>query len=46
MIQRLEQLRAIHNAFFQHDDGNFKTMMAGFTMSAAAILLVFGLYQL
>ena len=46
MIQRLEQLRAIHNAFFQHDESNIKTMMAGFTMSAGAILLIFGLYQL
>ena len=46
MIQRLEQLQALHNAFFQNDDSNFKTMMAGFAMSTMAMLMVFGLYQL
>lgn len=46
MIQRIEQLKAIHNAFFQNDESNLKAMMAGFTMSAVAILMIVGLFQL
>ncbi len=46
MIQRLQQLQALHNAFFENDDSNFKTMMTGFTMSMIAMLMVVGLYQL
>ena len=46
MIQKFQQLQALHNAFFESDDNNIKTMVAGFIMSATAILLVVGFYQL
>jgi len=46
MIQRLEQLQALHNAFFQNDDSNLKTMMTGVAMSTFGMLLVIGLYWL
>lgn len=46
MIQRIEQLKTIHNAFFQGDERNFKTMILGFTISAACMLAIFGIYQI
>ena len=45
MEKKLEQLKDLHNAFFQDDESNFKTMMAGFAMSAVCMLMIFGIYQ-
>lgn len=36
----------LHEEFFEHDADNKKTMGIGFAISAACMLLVFGLYQL
>ena len=44
MMNKLDQLQAVHNAFFENDDSNFATMMKGFTISAICIAAVFFLY--
>lgn len=41
-----QHLLNFHNGFFENDDNNFKTMMAGFVLSTVSMVVIFGLYQL
>lgn len=42
----IELFQAIHKGFFEDDDSNLKTMMAGFVLCAVFMLAIFGAYQL
>ena len=46
MLKKIQLLTAVHHAFFENDDNNLRTMGVGFAISAASILMLFGLYQL
>jgi hypothetical protein len=46
MLKKIQLLKAVHHAFFENDDNNFRAMGVGFAISAASILLLFGLYQI
>lgn len=37
---------SLHNEFFENDEGNFKTLIAGFVLCAVCMGVIFGLYQL
>ena len=46
MFDKIQLLQAVHHAFFENDDNNIRAMGVGFAISAASMLLLFGLYQI
>jgi hypothetical protein len=46
MFDKIQLLQAVHYAFFENDDNNLRAMGIGFAISAASMLLLFGLYQI